>query len=298
MRLARLAAAFAVAAGIAAAGADASAAKNAVDLQVKMKLSSVGTVAPVAKIKIKNKGTADQSGVVLRILGEDADGPELWSGIVNLPPGKSANVTARVFLEEDGTCLVAVADPATGVDATPFDNISRGSLGASGSPGLALVARAAFLAHCASCHGSTAGGIGDAPSLVGTSSKDLLARVAEGGTHDFPWLGKTDARSFSLFLKAPTAVVLPPALPEPPAGGWPTWETGGVKDLLVDRCGNCHGGKKGDAGIWLDSYNAASKASSRALGAVKNGSMPQGGKRFNAEEVALLQNWIKGGLRP
>lgn len=299
MRLARLAAALAAAAGLAAAGTDASAAKNAVDLQVKMKLSAVGTVAPVAKIKIKNKGTSDQSGVVLRILGEDAGGAELWSGVVNLPPGKSATVTARVYLEEETTCLVAVADPATGEDATPFDNLSRGSLGASGSPGLALVARAAWLASCASCHGATAGGVGEAPSLVGTSSKTLLARMAEGGTHDFPWFGKTDAKSFSLFLKAPTAVVLPPALPEPPAGGWPTYATGGVKALLDDRCVNCHGGGgKVEAGVWLATYDAAAKASSKSLAAVKNGSMPQGGKRFNADEIALLQNWIKGGLRP
>jgi mono/diheme cytochrome c family protein len=288
---------LAAALGVGAPGL-ALAAKSENDLQVTMKLSATNTVAPIAKIKVKNKGTATQAGVIVRVLSENGGGQELYSETVTLAGGQSASLTARIYLDAAITCLVATADPTAGADQVPTDNIARAPMGLKGAAGSALVGRSTFLASCASCHGSAAGGIGDAPSLVGASSSTLLAKTAAGGNHDFPWFSKNDGKSVSTFLKNPAGVQMPPALPTPPPGGWPAYQNGGVKDLLDARCIECHGNGRVEAAVWLNTYVAASKMAPRSLAAVKRGSMPQTGKHFTAEEIALLQNWITGGLRP
>ncbi len=283
--------------GVGAAGS-ARAAKSEHDLQVKMKLSATDTVAPIAKIKVKNKGTATQAGVLVRVLAENGEGAELFSETITLAGGQSASLTGRIYLDVDTTCLVAVVEPTAGADQVPTDNLSRGPVGLKGAAGSALVGRATFLASCASCHGTAAGGVGDAPSVVGATSKTLLTTMAAGGNHSFPWFSKTDAKTVGAFLKNPAGVVMPPSLPTPPEGGWPTYADGGVKALLDARCVECHGGGRVEAAVWLSTYDSASKMANRSLAAVKKGSMPQGGKHFDSGEIGLLQNWITGGLRP
>jgi mono/diheme cytochrome c family protein len=266
------------------------------DVSIRMKLSDTATVGPRATLTVKNVGTNTQNGVTVRVFAESELGLELWSGTVDVLPGKSAVVTQRVWLDEDTTTLVATATLAGVPDQDPSDNAARGGLGLKGRSAKVIVGRAVHLAHCASCHGTEAAG-GSGPAIVGATWKTVLARAAAGGDHDFPWMSKTDAKNLGLFLKDPAGVVMPPPLPTPPVGGWPTY-AGSVKALLDDRCVNCHGPSQVSAGIRLDNYNGASNNARRALASVKLGKMPKGTKRFTAAEIGLIADWISGGSRP
>ena len=274
----------------------AAAAKPANDVSIKLKVADSGTAGPLANLTLKNMGTSAQSGVVVRVFAESESGLELWSGTVDLLPGKSARLAQRVWLNEDTTALVATATLAGAPDEDPTDNSARAGLGLKGKAALVVVGRAIHLGHCASCHGEGAEG-GSGPSLVGTSSASILATMSAGGVHDAPWLSKSDAKSLGLFLRNPSAVVLPPPLPTAPPGGWPTY-SGAVETLLDDRCVKCHGPTLASAGVRLDTYAGASASAKRVLYDVKTGRMPQGGKRFGADEISLIENWIQGGRRP
>jgi mono/diheme cytochrome c family protein len=266
------------------------------DVAVKLKVSEGSGNAPLAKITVKNQWTSPQNGVTVTVTAEDEAGPVLWSGTVDLAPGKSAVLSQRIWLDEAATVLVARSQPSGGPDMHPADDVARAGLGRPGKPALLLVGRSIHLAHCASCHGQGAAG-GSAPSLLGMSSKAIAAKAAAGGTHAFPWLSPADAKDLSLFFKDPSAVVMPPALPAPPPGGWPAYEAG-VKALLDSRCISCHGPSLASGGIRLDTLAGARKTASRALVAVKLGRMPQGGKPLAAAEIGLFKDWIDGGMRP
>jgi mono/diheme cytochrome c family protein len=234
--------------------------------------------------------------VVVKVFAENETGLELWSGTVDLPPGKSVRLAQRVWLDADTTTLVATATLEGVADEDPTDNQSRGGLGLRGRAALVLVGRSLHLARCAACHGDDAAG-GSGPSIVGATGKEILLKAAAGGDHDVPWLSRRDARDLGLFLRDPGGAILPPPLPTPPPGGWPTY-TGSVKTLLDARCISCHGAFQANGGVRLDSYKSASANARRALYDARIGKMPQGGKRFTPTEVALLQDWIDGGRRP
>jgi mono/diheme cytochrome c family protein len=285
-----------LAASAAWGGLASAAVKPANDVCIKMKLSDTTTVGPLATLSVKNLGTSTQNGVVVKVFAESEWGLELWSGTVDVLPGKTAKLAQRVWLDVDTTTLVATAALAGAADQDPTDNSARGGLGLKGKPALVVVGRAIHLAQCASCHGTSAAG-GSGPAVVGATSKTILGKVAAGGAHAFPWLSKTDAKVLGFFLKNPPGVVMPPSLPTPPVGGWPTY-AGSVKPLLDARCVNCHGPGLVSAGVRLDTYNGASANAKRSILDVKTGKMPQGGKRFDATEIGLLEDWITGGRRP
>jgi mono/diheme cytochrome c family protein len=159
-----------------------------------------------------------------------------------------------------------------------------------------VVGRSLHLARCAACHGVDAAG-GSGPSIVGATSKSVLLKAAAGGDHDFPWLSKADAKVLGFFLKNPGGAILPPSLPTPPAGGWPTY-SGAVKALLDARCVSCHGPSLVSGGVRLDNVTGATANARRALLDVKIGRMPQGGKALDASEIGLIEDWITGGRRP
>lgn len=281
---------------LAAAGAAGAAAKAANDVSISMKVAEIATAGPVAAIQVKNRGTASQAGVTVRIFAnEDHTGAELWSGTVDLLPGKSATIQKQVWVDGPVEALCATATPAGAPDEKPGDNIARVGLVSKGKIGVSFAGREAYAAHCASCHGAHAGG-GAGPSLVGAKAKALVAKAAAGGVHDFPWLGKGDGKALQTFLKNPSTVP-DPAFPTPPAGGWPTY-AGPVKALLDDRCITCHGPSLAERGVRLHTWEAASNWARKSLFAVKTGSMPQDGKRLTALETQLLEDWIYGGRRP
>jgi len=270
--------------------------KPADDVCIKMKLTDTTTVGPLAALTVKNLGTNAQNGVVVKVFAENETGLELWSGTVDVLPGKSVRLAQRVWLDADTTTLVATATLAGAPDQDPSDNQARAGLGLKGKAALVVVGRSIHLARCASCHGDDAAG-GSGPSLVGATSKAILLKAATGGAHEFPWMSKADAKVLGFFLKNPGGAVLPPSLPTPPVGGWPTY-SGAVKPLLDARCIACHGPSLVSAGVRLDTVNGATANAKRALFDVKIGKMPQGGKRFDAAEIGLLQDWITGGRRP
>jgi mono/diheme cytochrome c family protein len=287
----------AIAAAVAAvATASFAAVKPANDVGVKMKVKDATTAGPLAEITLKNQGTVDQNGVTVTVYAENENGGlVLWTGAVDLPAKKSTKVAQRIWLDQDTTVLVARAELAATPDEHPVDDAARGALGLKGKPALALVGRSIHLAACASCHGQDAGG-GAAPAIVGATSKAVLGKVAAGGDHDFPWLSKADAKNLSIFLKNPAGTVLPPPLPPTPPGGWPGFAAK-VLPIYQDRCTNCHGGGRAEAGIRLHTYAGASKTARRSLFAVKAGTMPQGGKKLDPPEIQTIQDWITGGLR-
>lgn len=284
-----------VAAGLAAVAAfpfaaEAKSPPAANDVSITMKVSGGDTVGPLATLKVKNAGTAAQTGVFLRILAESESGLELWSGTVDLLPRKSAAIQARVYLDQDTTCLVATAAPAAAEDEHPENNAARAALGVKGKAAGPLVGRAIHLAHCASCHP-------DAGAFAGTTAPEVLAGANDPSRGIGIAFNATDAKNLFGFYRDPEGVVLPPPLPEAPAGGWPTYE-GTVKAIFDDRCVNCHGPRKAEAGVWLNTYTAAAKASRKSLGAIRSGRMPQTGPHLAQEQVQAIEDWITGGLRP
>jgi mono/diheme cytochrome c family protein len=282
-------------AALAVAGGARAATKAANDVSLKMKIGEIATAGPVAKIKVSNRGTAPQTGVLVRVFAnEDHTGAELWSGTVDLLPGKSVTLAQQVWVDGPIEALCATATLAGAPDERPGDNTSRGGLVSKGRTGVAFAGRETYLAHCASCHGTDGTG-GAAASVVGAKSKAILAAVAAGGDHDLPWLGKADGKVLQTFLKEPAAVPVP-AFPVAPAGGWPTY-AGSVKALLDDRCTKCHGAGLAESGLRLHTYAGASNSARRAYGAARTGSMPPG-KRLAADELHLLDDWITGGKRP
>jgi mono/diheme cytochrome c family protein len=288
----------AAAAAVVLAGAPAPAAtKLPNDVSIKMKVTAGNTVSPLAKLTVKNLGTSTQNGVQVKVFAENEAGLQLWSGAVDLPPGKSAVLLAHCFLDQDTTTLVAVASPAGAQDGDPTDNIARAGLGLAGKAALAIVGRSIHLAHCASCHGQGGAGLGGAPSIVGAASTTILAKAAAGGNHAVPWLSKTDAKNLSTFLKDPAGVVMPPSLPPAPQGGWPTYQ-GSVKTLLDAKCVGCHGPLLATAGVFLDTYSGAVGNATRALLAMQLGLMPKSGGKLPAADIQVVQDWITGGMRP
>ncbi len=288
----------AAAAALLLAGAPApAAAKLPNDVSIKMKVSAGNTVSPLAKLTVKNLGTNAQNGVQVAVFAENEAGLRLWSGTVDLPPGKSAVLLAHCFLDQDTTALVAVASPAGVQDGDPTDNIARAGLGLTGKAALAIVGRSIHLAHCASCHGQGAAGLGGAPSIVGAAPAIILAKAAAGGNHAFSWLSKTDAKNTALFLKNPAGVVMPPPLPPAPPGGWPTYQ-GSVKALLDAKCASCHGPALASSGVLLDTYAGAAANSARALIAMQLGLMPKGSGKLPDADIQAMRDWITGGMRP
>jgi mono/diheme cytochrome c family protein len=286
-----------IAATIAALGGAAGAAiRPADDVSIRMKVSDGATAGPLASLTVKNLGTSPQNGVAIRIHAENETGPELWAGTVDVPAGRSVKLAQRIWLDVDTTTLVATATLAGKADQDPTDNAARAGLGLRGKAALVLVGRSLHVARCASCHGADGAG-GSGPSVVGATSKAVLLKAAAGGDHDFPWLSKADAKDLGFFLKDPAGVVMPPPLPTPPEGGWPTY-AGSVQALLDDRCVRCHGPGLASAGIRLDTYDGAARNARRALYSVKVGRMPQGGGRLDAAEIGLIEDWITGGRRP
>ena len=266
------------------------------DVAVSMKLTEIATAGPVAKIKISNHGTIPQTGVVVRLFAnEDHTGAELWSGTVDVPPGKSVRLQQQVWVDGPVEALCATASLAGAtVDERPGDNTARAGLLVKGKTGVAFAGREAWSSHCAACHGTDASG-GAGPAVVGAKARVLTEKALTGGDHDFPWLGRSDGRVFQTFLKSP-ATLPDPEYPVPPVGGWPTY-AGSVKAILDDRCVNCHGGNLAESGIRLHTWEAASNSARRALFAIRSGQMPPGG-RVPAEEVQALADWIEGGRRP
>ena len=267
------------------------------DVAVSMKLAEISTAGPVAKIRVTNRGTVPQTGVVVRLFAnEDHTGAELWTGTVDIPPGKSVRLQQQVWVDGpvEALCATAALAGAT-VDERPGDNIARAGLLKKGKVGTSFAGREAWSAHCAACHGSLAEG-GAGPGLVGSRSKDLRAKALTGGDHDFSWLGAADGRTFQTFLRSPSTIP-EPEYPVPPAGGWPTY-AGSVKAILDDRCVNCHGGNLAESGIRLHTWETASRVARRALYAIRSGRMPPGGLRVPADEVQVLADWIEGGRRP
>ena len=293
----RMIVAAAIAGSIAAAEVVLAATKPGDDVAISMKLGEISTAGPVAKLKVSNRGTLPQAGVVVRIYAnEDHGGAELWSGTVDVPPGKSVRFTRQVWVDGPVEALCATATLAGAVpDERPGDNTARAGLVEKGRVGTAFAGREAFSAHCASCHGTLADG-GAGPALVGFRSKDLRLKAATGGDHDFPWLGVADGRTFQTFLRSP-ATVPDPDYPVPPAGGWPTY-AGNAKAILDNRCVNCHGTALAEHGVRLHTYEAASTWARRALFAIRSGQMPPGGRNVPADEVQVLSDWIEGGRRP
>ena len=293
----RMIVAAAIAVSIAAAEVVLAATKPGNDVSISMKAVDIATAGPVAKIKVSNRGTNAQLGVVVRLYAnEDHGGAELWSGTVDVPPRKSVRLVQQVWVDGPVEALCATATLAGAVaDERPGDNTARVGLISKGKTGISFAGREAWSAHCASCHGTLADG-GAGPMLVGFRSKDLRLKAATGGDHDFPWLGAADGRSFQTFLRSP-ATVPDPDYPVPPPGGWPTY-AGNVKAILDDRCVNCHGGALAESGIRLHTYEAASNSARRALFAIRSGQMPPGGRNVPAAEVQVLADWIEGGRRP
>jgi len=285
---------MALVAGLLAAAALAGGARPADDVSVRISLADAATAGPLARLTVRNRGTNPQAGIAVAVFAESETGVPLWSGTVDLPPGGSALLRQRVFLDQDATVLVATATLQGAADARPENDADRAPLGRRTRH--ALVGRSIHLARCASCHGDDAAG-GSAPPTVGARSKAILLEAAAGGDHDFPWLSGGDARNLGAFLRDPAAVVLPPPLPTPPPGGWPTY-AGAVKPLLDDRCVSCHRAARASGGVRLDDLAHASANARRSLFQVKSGRMPQGGKRFDPSEIAILQGWIDGGRRP
>jgi mono/diheme cytochrome c family protein len=278
-------------------GAAAAAVKPAHDVSVKMKIAEVTSVGPLANLTVKNLGT-NTVDVQVRVCAETEAGLELFATTVTgLLPKKSAKIAARCYLDADTTALTAEASIVGAADEDPTDNLARGGLGLKGAALKILAGRAPWLASCASCHGDAAEGGAQGPAVVGAKSKTILLKVAEGGSHAFPWLGKVDAKNMFMFLKAPGAVVLPPALPAPPAGGWPTF-AGNVKPIYDVRCVDCHGPVLAERMIRLDLYNGAANNAKNSLLQIKLGKMPQGGARLPAAEIQTIEDWITGGKRP
>src|SRR5688572_31023747 len=166
-----------LAATLAGGGLAAAAVKPANDVGIKLKIGDATTAGPLAVITVRNLGTNAQNGVVVKVFAENELGDPMWSGTVDVLPGKSAVLSQRVWLDVDTTALVATATLAGAEDADPTDNAARGGLGLKGKPALVVVGRSIHLAHCASCHGTDAAG-GSGPSLVGASSKTVLATAA------------------------------------------------------------------------------------------------------------------------
>lgn len=259
------------------------------DVSITMKVAGGDTVGPLCTLKVKNAGTSPQNGVVLKIHAESENGVELWSGTVDLAAKKTGSVQARVYLDATTTCLVATATLPAAVDEHPDDNAARVALVVKGKAAGALIGRAIHLGFCAACH--------DTAYFTGKTTTQILTGANDPARGMGVVFNATDVKNLCAFYLDPAGVILPPSLPAPPVGGWPTY-AGSVKALLDDRCVNCHGPSLAQAGVWLNTYTAATKASGRVLVDVKSGKMPQTGPRFTQTEVALLQDWITGGLRP
>ena len=267
------------------------------DVFVSLRAAEITTAGPVATIRVTNRGTNAQTGVVVRLFAnEDDTGPELWNTTVDLLPRKSVLLRRQVFVDGPVAALCATASLAGAiVDERPGDNTARVGLLRKGRVGVAFAGREAWSAHCAACHGAVAEG-GAGPALVGARSRDLRAKALTGGDHDFPWLGARDGRILQTTLRSPSTIP-EPEYPMPPAGGWPTY-AGGVKPIFDSRCVNCHGPALAENGIRLDSFESASNFARRALFAVRTGRMPRDGPPLSADQVQLIADWIEGGRRP
>jgi len=266
------------------------------DVSVTLKAGEIATAGPVATIRLVNRGTSPQAGVTVRVFAnEDHTGTELWSGTVDLLPGKAVRLRQQVWVDGPVECLCATAELAGVPDERPGDNVARRGLVERGKVGMAFAGRQAFGAHCASCHGALAEG-GAGPALVGARAPALIAKAAEGGDHDFPWLGRGDGRVLQAFLRSPSTVPQPD-YPVAPLGGWPTY-SGSVKSLFDENCIRCHGAGRAENGIRLHTWEGAWKWARPALFQIRIGAMPQGGRRLANDEIQLLEDWILGGRRP
>lgn len=101
---------------------------------------------------------------------------------------------------------------------------------------------------------------------------------------------------------------LPTAAPSPAATASPggAQQTASVSfrtqvaPLLQNRCSVCHGATMAGGLRLFDPSGAARHSDIRSrlpaiIAAVASGQMPQGGPRFTADEVALLQSWSDQG---
>ncbi|MEK6772308.1 MAG: c-type cytochrome [Bdellovibrionota bacterium] len=85
----------------------------------------------------------------------------------------------------------------------------------------------------------------------------------------------------------------------PPSGSAPLTATFASLNskIFTARCTGCHNAGNARGGVNLSTYNGvkASTANGVLYASVSNGSMPQGGSRLTAEELARLNEWIKMG---
>jgi mono/diheme cytochrome c family protein len=84
--------------------------------------------------------------------------------------------------------------------------------------------------------------------------------------------------------------------------------SGQVAPLFAEQCVSCHGDETQEAGLRLDTYEAAMKGSeygtvieagdpdaSLLLDMIAAGEMPQEADPLEAEQVALVRSWIAAG---
>jgi mono/diheme cytochrome c family protein len=293
-------AAFAIA-GAAAVRADDDEGRAEHDVRVRLRVSRRGG-APVARVRVKNRGTSRESGVRLEIRADSESGALLWTGSADLRRHRAKAFRIPIVPPEGATSLVAIAALDGAVDGNPWDNVARafldGSAGGPAGSGEAAAGAALYAASCASCHGAGARGIGEAPGIRHRRAEEILEAMREGeeGMPTFPAFGAAEARALAAFLADPEGAVPPPPPPPPPPGTAPTY-AGQVKALLDSRCGACHTGANASANLRFDTYSRASANAAAALAAVQAGRMPLGGS-LTAEEIALLQAWIDGGKLP
>ncbi|HEU4395665.1 MAG TPA: hypothetical protein VFS92_08875, partial [Planctomycetota bacterium] len=63
------------------------------DVAVRMTVGEIATAGPIASLRVTNRGAHAQNGVVVRLFAnEDHTGPELWSGTVDVLPGRTVRL--------------------------------------------------------------------------------------------------------------------------------------------------------------------------------------------------------------
>ena len=269
------------------------------DVNLRMTLAHRTGASPEARISVRNRGTNDQSNVLLQVFSDSTGGALLWSTTVSLAKGRSADFRTTIAPAADVLAVVATATLSGAVDAFPSDNTVSVPLGRGGQSGDASLGASLYSTNCASCHGADARGTASGPWIRGRSAGDVNEAIHEGedGMPTFPFLSWEDARRIAVFLQNPDAVTPPPppptTPPPPPGSAAPTY-SGSVKALLDSRCVGCHDNRSPGSGLRFDSYATASSNASSGLAAVKAGRMPKGGT-LTAAEVKLLQDWVTGG---
>jgi mono/diheme cytochrome c family protein len=265
------------------------------DVRVKLSLRDRRSDSPLAKVRVRNQGRKEQSGVLVALRAGSEAGDILASWTVDLRPGRSWSVRLRVDLPEGTQALVATATLDGAADQRPDDNVSTVNLGPMDPPSAGA---SLFAAQCASCHGADASGTPSGPAIAGEDAEEVAEAVREGedGMPTFPGLTAAEIRAIAAWLRDPVVVPPPPPPPPPPPGSAPTY-AGNIKALLTANCTACHAGRNAFAGVRLDTLATASANADRALAAMEAGRMPQAGP-LPAADIQLFRDWIAGGRLP